>query len=70
MREVCTAGRPDAVREVPEYETDDLREVIEGPFRLICRATPEQLDVVAVVHAARDLPTASEENGWAEPNNP
>ena len=57
---------PHSGRKVPEYEADDLREVIEGPYRIIYRITPMQLDVVAVLHGARDLPTAAEENGWAE----
>jgi len=61
---------PYSGRKVPEYEADDLREVIEGPFRLIYRITPEQLDVIAVVHAARDLPASAAENGWSEPDTP
>jgi toxin ParE1/3/4 len=60
---------PHSGRKVPEYEVDDLREVIEGPYHLIYRITPERLDVVAVVHGARNLPAAAEENGWAEQGN-
>jgi len=41
---------------VPEYEDDSLRELLEGPFRIVYRVHENQVDVVAVVHAARRLP--------------
>ena len=43
-------------RMVPEYETHDIREVIESPYRIIYRATPERIDVLAVVHGTQMLP--------------
>ena len=43
-------------RMVPEYETQDIREVIEKPYRLIYRVKSEQVDVLAVVHTAQILP--------------
>ena len=57
---------PHSGRKVPEYEADDLREVIEGPYRVIYRVTPEQVDVIAVVHGARNLRMADRESGWSE----
>ncbi|MCG3181372.1 MAG: hypothetical protein BIFFINMI_03759 [Phycisphaerae bacterium] len=57
---------PQSGRKVPEYESDELREVVEGPYRIIYRITPGQLDVIAVIHGARDLPAAAREDGWAE----
>jgi toxin ParE1/3/4 len=64
MRSQQIAEFPYSGREVPEYEMETLREVIEGPYRIIYLIKPDQLDVIAVVHGARDLPTAAEENGW------
>jgi plasmid stabilization system protein ParE len=42
-------------REVPEYEAKNIREVIEKPYRMIYRVNPDQIDILAVVHAARQL---------------
>ena len=41
---------------VPEYEDPDLRELFEGPYRIIYRALPDLIDVLAVVHGAQELP--------------
>lgn len=41
---------------VREYEADDIREVIERPYRIIYRVRPNQVDILAVVHAAQLLP--------------
>lgn len=43
-------------RKVPEYDADDIREVIEYPYRIIYRIKPEVIDVIAVIHSARLLP--------------
>jgi toxin ParE1/3/4 len=47
---------PESGRMVPEYHDPEVREVIEGAYRIIYRILPEQIDVVAVVHSARLLP--------------
>ena len=49
------ADFPLSGRRVPEYENDQIREVIEGPYRIIYHIKPEQIDVVAVIHGARNL---------------
>jgi len=41
---------------VPEYQTDDIRELIEKPYRIIYRIKADRIDVVAVIHGARLLP--------------
>ena len=46
---------PMSGREVPEYEAEDIREVIEKPYRIIYRVKSDQIDILAVVHAARQL---------------
>jgi plasmid stabilization system protein ParE len=46
---------------VPEYDIDQIREVIEGPYRIIYYIKPDQIDVLAVIHGAMDVPGSSEE---------
>ena len=58
------ADFPHSGRTVPEYEMETLREIFEGPYRIIYLIKPEQIDIIAVVHGARDLSTAADENGW------
>jgi len=41
-------------RMVPEYEKSQIREVIEGPYRIIYYIKPDQIDVLAVIHGAQD----------------
>jgi plasmid stabilization system protein ParE len=47
---------PHAGRMVPELQRVDVREVLEGPYRVIYRVTPDRIDVVAVFHGARQPP--------------
>jgi plasmid stabilization system protein ParE len=42
-------------RIVPEHERDDVRELIESPYRIIYRLLPEYIDVLAVMHGSRLL---------------
>lgn len=51
---------PMSGRVVPEHGAQDLREVFEGPYRLIYRIKRDQVDVVAVIHGARLLPLEPE----------
>jgi len=44
-------------RMVTEYEIQEIREVIEKPYRLIYRIKSDQVDVLAVVHSAQLLPS-------------
>ena len=46
---------PYSGRMVPEFEEKLIREVIEGPYRIIYYIKPEQIDVLAVIHGARLL---------------
>ena len=45
-----------AGRMVPEYEQPDIREVIEGSYRVIYRVKEGQIDVLALVHGAQLIP--------------
>jgi len=41
-------------RVVLEVGVEQIRESIEFPYRIICRIKPDQIDVIAVIHGARD----------------
>jgi plasmid stabilization system protein ParE len=43
-------------RMVPEYQVNQIREVIEGPYRIIYYIKPDRIDVLAVIHGAQDIP--------------
>ena len=40
---------------VPEYERKEIREVIEGRYRIIYLVEVSQVQVLAVIHGAREL---------------
>jgi len=46
---------PRSGRMVPEFQSEDIREVIERPYRIIYRIKPEQTDALAVIHGARQI---------------
>jgi plasmid stabilization system protein ParE len=52
---------PFSGRRVPEYDIDQIREVIEGPCRITYHIKPDQIDVLAVIHGAMDVLRLSEE---------
>ena len=49
------AEHPFSGRIVPEYKADDIRELIEKPYRIIYRIKPDQIDILAVMHGAQLL---------------
>ena len=53
---------PSSGRRVPEFEVDQIREVIEGPYRIIYYVKPDQIDVLAVVHGAMNILRSEQEN--------
>ncbi|MBD2494231.1 MAG: type II toxin-antitoxin system RelE/ParE family toxin [Nostoc sp. TH1S01] len=42
-------------RIVPEFETEQIREVIEGSYRIIYYIKPEQIEVLAVIHGSQQF---------------
>lgn len=42
-------------RMVPEYDREELRELIFQNYRIIYRVEPGQVAIAAIVHASRDL---------------
>lgn len=49
------AAFPQSGRIVPEFKREDIREVIEGPYRLIYRIKADQIDILSVFHGAQQL---------------
>lgn len=50
------AVEPRADRRVPEYQQDDLREVLERPFRIIFLVGLDRIDIITVAHYRQRLP--------------
>jgi toxin ParE1/3/4 len=60
IRRITARGRQVAVfprsgRVVPEFGQDDLREIIEGEYRIIYRVRGESVMVLSVLHGSRNL---------------
>jgi addiction module RelE/StbE family toxin len=55
------AGFPLSGRRVPEYDMDQIREVIEGAYRIIYHIRPDQIDVLAIIHATMNVLRSTEE---------
>jgi plasmid stabilization system protein ParE len=51
---------PKAGRIVPEYGDENLREKIYENYRIVYRITPGWIEIAAVCHGARPLPTSVE----------
>ncbi|MCC6418704.1 MAG: type II toxin-antitoxin system RelE/ParE family toxin [Gemmataceae bacterium] len=41
---------------VPEYDNDLIREILEHPYRIIYRTRSDRVEILAVIHGARQLP--------------
>ena len=39
-----------------KYERQDIREVLVKPYRMFYRVKSDQIDILAVIHGARELP--------------
>lgn len=55
-RSAVLADQPHFGPLVPEYDDETLRELFEDPYRIVYRVLEQQIDIVAVVHAARRMP--------------
>lgn len=47
---------PQSGRIVPEVEFPQIREVLEGPYRIIYHIKPDQVDIIAVIHGSQQTP--------------
>ncbi len=52
------ASFPLSGRVIPEANDVSARELIEGPYRIIYHVAEDRIDVIAVVHSAREWPPA------------
>lgn len=50
------AAFPNSGRSVPDYARDDVRELIEGEYRIVYRVGADRIDVLTVKHCAQRLP--------------
>jgi toxin ParE1/3/4 len=46
---------PESGRIVPEYELDDVREIIFGDYRIMYHLLVDEVEVIAFVHGARKI---------------
>jgi toxin ParE1/3/4 len=54
-RSIQIADFPFSGRKVPEYDNESIREVIEGPYRIIYLIKDNQIDIIAVIHGAMNI---------------
>jgi toxin ParE1/3/4 len=47
-------------RKVPEFDREELREIIHRPYRIVYLIRGETVTILRVVHSARDLPRVME----------
>jgi plasmid stabilization system protein ParE len=40
---------------VSEFATEQIREVIEGSYRIVYYIRPEQIDILAVLHGSQQI---------------
>jgi toxin ParE1/3/4 len=57
------AEYPLSGRRVSEYDFNQIREMIEGPYRIIYHIKSDQVDVLAVIHGAMNILHSAEEIG-------
>ncbi len=55
------ADAPLSGRRVTEYELNQIREIIERPYRIIYHIKPDQIDVIAFMHGARNTLCSNED---------
>lgn len=48
--------RPSTGRRLPEYPNDDLREVLEQPFRIIYSVRSDVIRIITIKHYRQNLP--------------
>jgi plasmid stabilization system protein ParE len=53
-RSIQIAAFPFSGRMLPEFEINDARELIEGSYRIIYLVKVDRIEVLAVMHGARD----------------
>ncbi|MEQ9363578.1 MAG: type II toxin-antitoxin system RelE/ParE family toxin [Leptospirales bacterium] len=52
-------------RMIPEFQRDDLRELIHGNYRLLYRIRDDHCYIWTVIHSKRDLQRHIDPEGWS-----
>ena len=60
---------PERGRMVPEFSIESIHEIYLHRFRLIYRVNAEVVYVIALIHGARDLTTAWQNDGRGDPRS-
>jgi len=62
LRQAARALRyfPKRGRVVPEYEDPEVRQILLRKYRIIYRVKESSVEIVRIIHGARDLKTAME----------
>ncbi len=55
------ANFPLSGRIVPEFETKQIREVIESSYRIIYYIKPDQIEILAVIHGSQQIQLPKEQ---------
>lgn len=42
-------------RVVPEFNVDQIRELLERPYRIIYHIRPDRIDIVGIIHMSRRM---------------
>lgn len=56
VRSQQLAELPRSGRQVPEYGRNDIRELLEKPYRIIYKIKSNQIDVLTIMHYRQLLP--------------
>ena len=54
-RSIQIGDFPLSGRIVPEIGREQIREVIEGSYRIIYHIKPDQIDILSVIHCSREI---------------
>jgi len=57
------ADFPLSGRRVPEYDLDQIREVIESSYRIIYHIKPDQIDILAVIYGSMNILSSGNKSG-------
>lgn len=56
QRSIQIGDLPSSGRTVSEYKREDMREILERPYRIIYRILPDRIDIITVMHYRQLLP--------------
>ena len=56
QRSIQIGDLPSSGRAIPEYKREDMREILERPYRIIYRILPDRIDIITVMHYRQLLP--------------